>query len=99
MKYNGMMNSHFAGHALLAEMRNEPMKRDVKVYEVGEPDVVGISDGVDAWIASPKSCLKRLHLEERLAAFLAGGRVSTRRRALLVQEEAPIVRRRVVHVE
>lgn len=52
MRFNKFMQSHFAGCRLLAHARDTCRNRQVKVYALpGEFDVVGVSDGVDAWMA------------------------------------------------
>lgn len=46
------MNSHFSGCRLLARARDTSRNRDVSLHQIpGHWDVVGVSDGVDAWIA------------------------------------------------
>lgn len=50
--YKLHMNSKFASCRLLAHARDNHRNRDVKLYAIpGEFDVVGVSDGVDVWIA------------------------------------------------
>lgn len=51
-KYNHYMNSHFSGCRKLADARDNVRMRDVRLFELpGNLDHVGVSDGVDAWIA------------------------------------------------
>lgn len=53
MKFNAFMNSHFrtAGCRLIARARDECRNRDVSIYAMpGYWDVVGVSDGIDAWV-------------------------------------------------
>lgn len=54
MKFNAFMLSHFktAGCRLIARAHDECRNRDVTLYALpGYWDVVGVSDGTDAWIA------------------------------------------------
>lgn len=52
MKYNHYFANHFGSCRVLCTGRDEHRQRDVRVFMLpGEFDVVGISDGVDAWIA------------------------------------------------
>lgn len=54
MRFNHFMASHFksGGCRLIARARDTCRNRDVELYQIpGEWDVVGVSDGTDAWIA------------------------------------------------
>lgn len=52
MSYKHHMNNHWAGCRLLAQTRDHCRNRDVKLFLVpGQFDVVGVSDGTDAWVA------------------------------------------------
>lgn len=52
MSYKQFINSNFAGCRLLAETRDIHRNRDVRVYMLPtDRDHVGVSDGVDCWIA------------------------------------------------
>lgn len=61
MNFKSYLNSHFSGCRLLAETYDTHRSRNVKVFMLpGEFQVVGVSDGVDAWVAptiiNPFSC-------------------------------------------
>lgn len=51
-RFNRFMESHFAGCRLLANTTDNCRGRQVRVYALpGEFAVVGVCDGVDAWLA------------------------------------------------
>jgi hypothetical protein len=51
--FNTYMNNHFTGCIRIAETRDPHRDRPISLFAIpGETDVVGISDGTDAWIAS-----------------------------------------------
>lgn len=52
MSYNTLMSSHFKGCKLLLERTDQGRGRDQKVFHIGEDEVVGVSDGTDAWICA-----------------------------------------------
>lgn len=58
MRFNHLINSHFSACKQVLELKDEGRHRIQKVFAIGEPDLVGISDGAEAWIAS-------VHLFER----------------------------------
>lgn len=52
MSFKHHINSHFSGCVCLAQTRDECRDRTVHVYALpGEFDLVGVSDGTDAWVA------------------------------------------------
>lgn len=52
MKYNHFFESHFSGCLHIAGYHDPHRNRDVKIFMVpGDHSVVGVCDGVDAWIA------------------------------------------------
>lgn len=53
-RFNVYLNTHFQGSGcrLIARARDTCRSRDVRLYAVpGHFNVVGVSDGIDAWIA------------------------------------------------
>ena len=52
MRYNGMMVSHFAGFPVVHSFPDPHRGRTVNVYDVNDDQVLGVSDGVDAWMVS-----------------------------------------------
>lgn len=51
-RFNAYMNSHFSGCRLLARARDVARNRDVTIHQIpGFWDVVGVSDGVESWVA------------------------------------------------
>lgn len=68
-----MLRNHFRGHTLLGEMEDSNRGRTVRAYLIKDrTDIVGVSDGVDSWIAGPHSCLYSLNLPEVIAAISRG---------------------------
>lgn len=52
MKYNHLFDSRFSGCLHLASYHDPHRNRNVKIFMIpGDHEVVGVSDGVDAWIA------------------------------------------------
>ena len=52
MRFNHYFSNHFGSCRLLKEMRDPHRERDVSVYALpGEFSCVGITDGIDAWVA------------------------------------------------
>lgn len=51
-RFNQYMNSHFSGCRLLARALDDCRNRRVTIHQIpGFWDVVGVTDGTDAWIA------------------------------------------------
>lgn len=104
-------NSRFAGCRLLALTWDHCRHRDVKIYQVpGHMDCVGVSDGVDRWIAPVAPDLFSVDIQKLLrdlqegeniklpvvAPALAKKEPRSRRRLLLEADEQPPVRQRRV---
>lgn len=69
-RYNHYFASFFAGCRVIAQGRDEHRNRDVTVHLLpGEFDVVGIQDGVDAWIAPVSVAPSALFDRVRRAIF------------------------------
>lgn len=52
MRFNEHLRSHFGSCRRLAKARDEHRNRDVTLFLIpGEFDIVGVSDGVDAWVS------------------------------------------------
>lgn len=56
-RFNEMMATHFKGYECVYVMRDENRSRDLRVFNVGHAEVVGLSDGTDAWMASASGAL------------------------------------------
>lgn len=56
-RFNEMMVSHFKGYECVYEMNDTNRQRTLRVFNVGHPEVVGLSDGTDAWMASASGAL------------------------------------------
>lgn len=112
-RYNNMMKNHFAGKTQIASMPDPGRGRTIKVFFLDD-EVVGLSDGTDAWVASPGACCLALRLPDLIAKHKAGElhyqegdpptKASARRRVLVDDEttqrlsSCPTTRRRV-HVD
>ena len=49
-RFNRDLNFHFKGRRLILETHDPHRDRPLRVFDVEEEGVVGISDGTDAWI-------------------------------------------------
>ena len=73
MKYNHLFESHFQGCLHLASYHDSHRKRDAKVFMVpGDHEIVGISDGVDSWIAPANTSVAGYSLLALLESVRAG---------------------------
>lgn len=76
-RYNQHMNNHFSGCRLLAKAYDPYRFRNVELRLIpGEFDVIGITDGVDAWV-SP-TCIDpfSVGLPKLIEEFRLTGKVS-----------------------
>lgn len=64
--YNGMINSHFAGKQQISSMEDTGRKRIIRIFYLDSEEVVGLSDGTDAWVADPNGCCHDLKLPSLL---------------------------------
>lgn len=77
MRFNEFFKNHWAGCRLLANARDEHRNRDVRIYQVpGEFDFVGVSDGVDAWIAPTSINPFSVDVRKLLGEIRAGNTVA-----------------------
>jgi hypothetical protein len=101
--YKHYMNSNYAGCRLLAETYDRHRNRDVRIYALpGLVDVVGITDGVDKWIAPARNELFSvpaldLLRDPSLPTHLKRARApQVRKRVKLAADTTSIARRRVI---
>jgi hypothetical protein len=100
-KFNHYMNSHFSGCRLIARARDTCRERDVTIHQIpGYWDVVGVSDGTDAWVAPTSTgpffktatgdvtkIMRALEAGEELPPVPdAPAKDQTRRRAVLIDD-------------
>jgi hypothetical protein len=99
------MNSDFAGCRLLAYAHDNCRNRDVRLYLIpGEWEAVGVTDGVDKWVAPAVRDIMSVDIPKLLRMLQAGDDipkptplVRRQREALVVEEEPqPKKRPRVV---
>jgi hypothetical protein len=76
--FNAMMNRHFKGNEEIDSYPDRHRNRTIRIFFIGQPDVVGVSDGIDSWIA-PVSCFGN-----RKVILLVAARVAKPRVKLLV---------------
>jgi hypothetical protein len=110
-RFNGYMNSHFSGCRLLARAQDAARGRKVTIHQIpGHWDVVGVSDGVDAWMAptaaSPFFKTATGDVSKIMRALEAGedpGPVpdapAGKKRVALVEVEPPVMKRGRVALE
>jgi len=91
------INSGFAGCRLLAYARDYCRDRDVRIYQIpGQVDAVGISDGVDAWIAPVRADVFSVNVARLFDDMQAGRELPKpvppvrRGRVRLEPEDAPL---------
>lgn len=72
MRLNEMMSAQYRGCPVLYEFMDPHRNRVVKVFDIGDTEVLGIADGVDAWALSPgmsvngRTCASiRLHPQQK----------------------------------
>lgn len=70
--YKHMINTHFGTGRLIARAHDPYRKRDVRVYFIGEDDVVGVSDGTDAWMCPTVAEPFSVKLRPLIEAIRAG---------------------------
>ncbi|MNL05075.1 hypothetical protein D3C87_1256560 [compost metagenome] len=102
------INSGFSSCMLLAYARDECRSRDVRLYLIpGHDDVVGVTDGVDAWIAPAVASIMSVNVRRIIDDLRAGKGVpkpeplAAPRRTLLnmaanAEDGEPVVRRRTI---
>lgn len=109
MKYNHLLNSHFAGKPLIAQIEDKGRNRLIKVYYIDSQTEVGMFDGIDTWVANAATAVKTPDLPAAIQNYLAGRppAFQTTSRRALVDDAKPARRtllsqpteRRRVHVE
>lgn len=102
--YKRHMSNKFASCRLLATARDVHRNRDVKVFMLpGDFDAVGVSDGVDVWIAPTTINPFSVDVRKLLGEIRAGGdpaavTASPRRKLVVPQPEVTTTPRRRLHV-
>lgn len=104
-RFNEYMANHFGSCKLLAHADDLHRNRKVKIYAIpGWWDVVGVTDGVEAWIAPVSPSLFSVNVTRLIEDMHAGrplpkpeAAAETRRRrvVLIDQEPQPVRRQRV----
>jgi len=103
-RFNTYMNSHFSGCRLLGEGEDLHRNRHVKLYVIpGHVDVVGVSDGVDSWLAPANNGIDYFTIPvTRLMREISDGlnpapfRAAVRSsRVRIAVQEAPVARKRI----
>ncbi|TXH49520.1 MAG: hypothetical protein E6Q97_22550 [Desulfurellales bacterium] len=109
MSYNHLLNSHFSGKPVIAQINDTGRNRLIKVFYIDSPTEVGMFDGVDAWVATAATAVRHPDLTKAIQDHLAGVPASfpATSRRVLVDESKPTRRallnqpteRRRVYVE
>jgi len=72
-RFNSYFVNHFGGCRHLASTHDQHRNRDVKIYQVpGYSDVVGVTDGVDCWVAPVSHEIFKVDIKKLLADLQAG---------------------------
>jgi len=83
-------NSRFAGCRCLAHTFDQHRNRNVKIYQLpGHMDAVGVSDGVDRWVAPVSPELFRVNIQKLLRDLQDGADIKLPVVALGDQQSAP----------
>lgn len=88
------MNSGFSNCRLLAYARDNCRNRDVKIFQIPHVwDAVGVSDGVDSWIAPTIADPFSVNIKRMMQDLLEGKQIPTptppgpaRRRAIILDD-------------
>lgn len=73
-RYNGHFHSFFMGCPIVGRLADEGRGRTITLYAIaGEPEVVGMYDGVDTWVGSSSICGKKV-IEELAAVHMGEAR-------------------------
>lgn len=100
--FKDYINRHFDGCRLLAHARDEHRNRDVRVFALpGHFDVVGVTDGTDAWVAPVICDPFSVKVSQLLADLRAGvdvpvaGKPLGHRQRVRIQPDPPAPRPRI----
>lgn len=95
--YNHLLNSHFAGKPVIAQINDTGRNRLIKVFYIDSPTEVGMFDGVDAWVVTAATAVRHPDLTKAIEAHLSGAPPfpTTSRRALV--EDAKPARRSLLN--
>lgn len=75
-RFNSFLMNNFAGCKLLARCYDPHRSRDVALYLVpGYTDVVGVTDGVDRWVAPVTASLFTVNVQDLLRRLFAGDQI------------------------
>jgi hypothetical protein len=80
--YNELMSSHFRGHPVVYEFEDRYRNRSVRVFDVARDGVLGVSDGIDAWMIS-----RETSINGKQCASLNASTHKVRRHVLLIDQE------------
>jgi hypothetical protein len=81
-RFNHYFANHFSACRLLAEAYDHCRNRDVRIYLVpGEMEFVGVTDGIDCWIAPVRAELFSVNIQRIIQDIHAGLDPSPMRRS------------------
>lgn len=79
----------FEGKSQIAQMEDPHRGRTMRAFYIGSDTLVGINDGIDAWILQIGSGCHAMQLEKRMAEFKAGTLPAVRSRRRVVEDDEP----------
>src|SRR3990172_5375683 len=82
-----MMNSHFSGYRCIHTMQDTSRHRTMRVFEVEEEAVVGVSDGIDAWMVPISNSMGGVAVRTMLLNSKPDEGENKRARKRLVEEQ------------
>lgn len=84
-RFNSRINSHFRDYPVVHEVHDPHRNRTVRVFDIGDDDCVGLSDGVDAWVTGKSGALRGVSFVSMLERK-GERRGSSNRRAIVLDE-------------
>lgn len=99
MSYNHLLKTRFEGKPVIAEFPDPHRNRTVTAHYIGSAVDVGLTDGVDSWVAVAATAVKTPDLVKALQQHLSGessGQAKARRK--LLETDQPTTRKRI-HVD
>lgn len=66
MRFNSLMATHFKGHPCVHEFPDPHRGRTLRVFNVDSTEVVGVSDGTDAWMVGVTTAIDGIPVSQLL---------------------------------
>lgn len=87
-RFNSRINTHFRGYPVVHEVHDPHRNRTVSVFDIGDDECVGLSDGVDAWVTGKSGTLRGVSFVSMLERKGERRESSRNRRAIVLDEAA-----------